>query len=343
MTNRILIALGLAATCVSPSIGQVLVPPPAAKEPSPEYTPPEPPSTRRVPQRTTRPQPQPRRMPQSEAPNIPFRSAARPIEVGPNESYDGPVIRYEQPMQFVAIQRNPLIKENAVEGLRQIMAERREQMEPLVITHLDTVMDIRSGIIDTLTIQDMENMGQVTAAIQPLVITEPFMSTAQDRGVITAPTNALHQKIVREYQTTLQAEVAENDPDAVTDFFLKFVLRDGLYEAENAYVDLLAEGTTRWDKVLADLDIPSDVKQALKKVSFKRGALEGDLQARSRAASQVELAWRPLNLEQRKSLLRKIVETRGDEGPILPTISTDRPTDARIDDAGSAADEANKR
>lgn len=333
MTRTPLITLSFVVALAGTTTAQVFIPPTPPPPPEAPYVPPPPapPPERRQPANNTRPQPsRPTRAP---VPAVTYRSPARPIELAPGDPYDGPVLRYDEPMQVVATRFNPYFTEPVITKLTSVMLERRATLETAIVDNLKTVLDVRGGVIETLSIQDMQTYAQVAKALEALVIKQPISDAATSLNFLPPEANSLHQEIIRNYQQALQAEVAAEDANAVTDFFLNWVLRDGVREAENAYEDLLAEAATRMAEVLKGLDLPAEATAALSPISADRAALELDRPARVAAATKVELAMRNLSLEQRQAFLKNVIATRGDRKPLLPILRVDRPAAAELENS----------
>ncbi|MEM7622053.1 MAG: hypothetical protein AAF235_02500 [Planctomycetota bacterium] len=325
-----------AAFLTAAATGQVLTPPPAAPAEEPAYTPPP-----RAPQVQARPQPRVTQQPQSGAaparpnarvvaPDVPFRNPAFPIDVAPGEQFDGPVIRYEQPIQYAAIRYNPLIGEDEVERIAELVRRRRIENEKIAMSNLDLVKRIRGGFVETMSVQDIEGMAEVTKALQPILNPESVIDAAVKANLLPATTRALHNEIIRAYQTAFQADLKDTVSDAeLTDAFLQMVMRDTTYEIENAYLDMLAEATTRMPAVLSGIELPGENAAELRNLpASDRGALADDVDARHDVASKVFSALRGLATNTERDFLRRIVETRSeDQGPFLPEIRIDRPDD----------------
>jgi hypothetical protein len=330
MNARLTLTLALTAALTTASSAQILLPPPPPKPDQPVY---EPPAAAPVaPRRPTRTNEAAQRRAtertlnrNTAAPNVPYRLPSRPIEIPSTEAYDGPALRYEEPMEIVSVRFNPLINQEIAARLTAVLAERRVELEPMVIEHLDAMVNIRGGMIEASTIQDMPGMKAVTDAIEPLRIREPMLDIAVQREILTRRTRTLHDQIIREYQQVLSAEVAEENPNGTTDFWFQFVLRDGVREAELAYVDMLAEAATRMPAVRKAAGISDGDAGSLDAIKADRATLDADMDARRDIANRVELAMRPLTIEQRKALLRGVIDTRGEGAPLLPILRTDRP------------------
>ena len=325
MRTRCSMSMLLLVLIACPAVGQVLVPPPPPPPEEPEYTPPPRPEPRERPQpRQNQRQQRPQRV---EAPDVAFRSPARPIELDPDEAYDGPFITYQRPMQQVVVRFNPLIDEQTAEELRGILATRADTLEDIVLEHLGTVLRVREGMMDNFSMQDIEGMQAMTREIQPLMLEGDLISAALEAGVVSPETAALHNEIIRQYQVAYREDTAERLPEEeVLNAFLRFVLRDSLWEAENTYLNMLAEAGTRIDGVLEEMNLPEDVESSLRAIEGDRARAERDRRYRRELAQRVELAIRGLSTQQKRAFLERVIATRSDaEGRLLPIISTDRP------------------
>lgn len=326
-------------TAASGATAQLVTPPPAPAEPEPEFVPPAPVTRTPPPRPQARPEPQPQ--PETDAAQ-PARPAAQPapgraLRPTPNEQlrvmpyvplsrplgapddYDGPIPEYRIGDHYAALERNPLINDDASEKINAFYRARHARAELIAIENLGTLIDVDQGLLEAVSIENPELAREIGERIRPLVLSPNPTQEMLQTGLLTPDQAGFNNRIIRTYQQAF-AEAAQRDAQAQgtraeTGFFQR-IFANELKEAQLA-VDLLAyEATTRLDTVLEGLDISDDERARLgAQAAAEPAASLDDRVARGEA---FQLAWRRLSLENKQALLTRVIETR--EDPMSPPV-----------------------
>ena len=259
---------------------------------------------------------------------------SRPISIGIDGAYDGPVQRFDRALEIEAMAYNPLITEDTAGAILAIISQRRGQFETQVIAELEALMQIQDGLLESLSFVGEENLMQarvIMETIKPLMSTRQLLDEASSAGILDENAARVHRELIQAYRQDVQAEVARENPTEVTNELFRMVLRNDAREAVLTYRDLLAESATRPDAVLAAIagELPDGVADRLRTLKADRAELAADQRARDEVITNVELAMRPLSLDQRRAMLEAIVASRGSNADrLLPIIDLSvRPAD----------------
>lgn len=297
-TGRLAALSGVVMVSV-PALAQVATPPPAAPPSTPEYVPPPAPPT---------PAAAPRRGPgidrslpaggpmTEKAPDIPFQPLAR--------DENGELIRDEKgnlrplplPIEIMALDRNPTVGEITMHRLKPFLRERKAQMEKVAIDNLDMVQQIDAGVFERVDIKKKEELIALTEMLRPLIAPGALSMNLQKRDLLTKIQTATNQKITKQYQTDVVAEIKAKAKAAGADEAAettKILLYNSVDEVMFAYRVLLMETGRR---LAATGDKHSDAEY----LEMGRKHLE------------------PLKLEERQAELRKTIELRPPPPPDGP-------------------------
>lgn len=314
MISTTLLASGLALSASA----QVLTPTPP-KEERETFTPPPPPKPRPAAPAPSRPQRN--QEPGSNLPELDYDPMTRPL--GTDESYDGPVPRYDIDLVYTALKHNPTIDASVESIMSDYVESRYRKLETRVIENLGGVLDIEDGAlaglqwsVDKTVVA--ENQRITDSLIKPIKLELNILQEMSRAAVLSPIQIRFNQKIQREYQTALfgeiQATFGAEDPDAAGHELIQELARVETLEATDAYNQLLFEATTRMADVVEGIDLPDAVRTAL--LDLQGPDLDDDAQ-RDERVEALKLTWRPLSLEQKQSLLNAAVATRS-EGRHIP-------------------------
>ncbi len=307
-----LLAAGLVIGPASVATAQLAPPPPDA-EPKPEYVAPARPERNPTPAPSERPNPRPQTERQGGTlPDLPHAPLWCPIASIPAcEDYDGPVAVYDRSIHIMALERNPTTTPGQVGDFQSMIATRRRDLEPKIIDNLDTMMDVEQGLIDQVSLVDVDGMRQIAERIEPLVVQPYLTASLRQKGVLSRVQADWNDKLIREYQDRLGQQWSREQPDRANDLILQYIFKDSVAEAEEALRAMLLEIALRPDEILDTVQIPSDPAEQMRaaKVSLDELQSQG---RRQQKIEEIRLAWRTLAVEDRKKLLRAVLETRAE-------------------------------
>lgn len=226
--------LGLAGANAS---AQVAPPPPADGEKQTEYQPrtqPERPAAQPAEERPQQTRRQPTQRLDTLPTNIPYPKLA---QIGD----DGRIIRLRDLPDVVALRANPTVGPKSVDAIMPVIYGRRARFEMMVIENLDLLWELRDGAIETVDMNDLSELAQLTEMIKPLVGRTTLSEELTNRGILTRIQGGMNEYIVREYKQAISNEIqAQEGIDGMMEF-MRFILRDSIHEADMAYYGLMAE------------------------------------------------------------------------------------------------------
>jgi hypothetical protein len=303
----LVLAMGV---CAGLAGAQVAPPPPAEKPEQPEYRPAERPAARPAAQPAERPAPnQARRIDQLPT-NIPYPKLA---QVGA----DGRIIRLKELPDVLALRANPTVGPKSVDAIMPVIYGRRARFEMLVIDNLDLLWNLQDGAIETLNMNDLNELSRVAEMIKPLVGKTTLSEELLNRGILSRVQGGMNEHIVREYKQAISDEIqVQEGTDGMMEF-MRFILRDSIQEAEIAYYGLLAELRVKAPALLAETGIEAPQLESLDE------NLSEDPDERDAQVAETDKALRAVGVDDAIKLLTAMREGRQN-----PNVS---PTVVRID------------
>jgi len=237
-------------------------------------------------------------------------------------SYDGPPPIYDVNLHYAALRRNPLIGEGDRAAIRRVVEQRYATMQAGIPDNLETYIDIDNGLIETIDLADIDTLGAITSRIQTMIQDGFLTQSLAGEGAISQQASRINTELLRRYQRARN----EAGGGANSEMF-RALMRDAVSEAVAAFNALLYEGSTRWDAVLAGLELPADAERRLRRTATETAGDGPPTAAEIDAeANRVKLAWRTLDLEQQQSVVRRILKTRPDGArPIVPKLELTYP------------------
>ena len=317
--QTLVIACGLAMSIfAAASNAQVAPPPTKPANDQPTYTP----APKPTPQPASRPnqEPQPqegmeirRRDRNNEADlptDVPYPKLA---QTGP----DGRIARLRQLPDILALRSNPTVGPKTAEAIMPLVYLRRYKMETSVIDNLDLYWELTNGMIETLNMGDINEMGRAADMIKPLV---PEVTLSQDllnRQILTRVQGGMNKHIVREYKKAITDEIQVLDGEKGLEEVMRFVLDDSLQEAKLAYEGLLVELMSNIGKIVDATDLDSSEVEALAKLE-KVPSLDPAEQMLQ--IEEFDNAFRKLSYDEGMKIFTALRENREFEN-LSPTIS----------------------
>lgn len=303
----LMLVVGLAGSVAS---GQVVPPPPAEEPKQPEYTP----QPTEPAEPAARPAAQPRPAVNAGAAkrldtlptNIPYPKLAQRGE-------DGKIMRLKDLPDVLALRANPTVGPKSVDAIMPVIFGRRARFEMLVIDNLDLLWNLKDGAIETLDMNDLNELSRVAEMIKPLVGKTTLSEELLNRGILTRVQGGMNEYIVREYKTAISEEIqAQEGVDGMMEF-MRFILRDSIQEAEIAYYGLLAELRVKIPSQAEALGITGTELEAV------GGDLADDGDERDAQIAEVDRALRTLGVDEAIRVLNAMREGRPNEN-VSPTV-----------------------
>ncbi len=248
-------------------------------------------------------------------PDLPYPPLWAPLGINAAE-YNGPVVRYDQPLQYIALKHNPTVTPGMLDKIMLVVGRRRAQLEQRIIADVQTMVDVDLGLLQTVDIADLPTLKQVGDRIRPLLLQPTLGGDLARSQVFTKTQEGFQNKLLQEYTKKLGDEMRTQDADNGNSEFLRWMFEDTLLEAKLAYDNMLVEASTRMPKVLEGIEgLDAAAKQALLAVPSTEVEFVADEPDRARA---VKAAWGPLTTEQKAQFLKNVVATRAnpDQPPL---------------------------
>lgn len=316
--KAVLLACGLALSVVAASSNAQVAPPPTSPaNDQPNYTPPPKPEPKPE-VKPADPQPQESfsarkrdRTTEDLPTNVPYPKLAQP---GP----DGRIFRIRQLPDIAALRSNPNVGPASVEQIMPLIYYRRYTMENSVIDNLDLYWELSGGLIQTMNMSDINEMGRVAEMMKPLV---PEVTLSQDllnRNLLSRVQGGMNKYIVNEYKKAITDEIQVLDGQNGLEEVMRFVLEDSLHEAKIAYQGMLVELMDDVVEVveLAGIEKTSAV-QALIDAQTKPSTVPNEQFAQIEAFDAV---FRGLSYDEGNAIFKAMRSSRVDE-KISPTIT----------------------
>lgn len=298
MTGLFALACGMLA-CVGVASAQMTLPPPAEPVTPPEYVPAPAPAPEPI-----RIQPQP----------VEARPVAQPLPNLPWKQWEvdakGMALPLDEPLDYAAFARNPMVDDVTRDGVRGYLKERREAYEKLVIEHVDLMRQLEDGLLEKVDTRSRDTMSPAIMAVRPIAPPQGPKSLGDEmraRGLLTPQQAEFQSKIKNEYlKRTVELPPADAPAEVKTEHNLKSMLaiyKRNFDEPRMVYREMLME---------------VELGMANGKVT---GSFEGkaaELVSRAKESSRglvvletMKQLFSEIPVEQRQDLLRQAVKARG--------------------------------
>lgn len=214
---------------------------------------------------------------QRRAPPLPYESLVVRGE-------DAAVVVLDEPTEFIALQRNPMVAQIKRDRLNALAAERRQRVEARVVERMDLFDQlVLQGGVNRVRAADRASLSLARSNLAEFTIDNGLTSWLNSQGHITRPQALFSNLISAEYGTALQQQRLANPPadesptPNVTDLLARHYLSLELAEYEIAYerlvdrlVQLIVEGNP---------SIPSDIRSAAMQAADRRASVAEQLLA----------------------------------------------------------------
>lgn len=264
MRTNAAIALVLLAGLSADAVAQVVTPPPAPK-PKEEYTPP-----------AERPAPPPRpSRPEQQTQNAEPAFDPTTVEFEPiyTTAEDGTITGPEGVVEVAAVMNNPLVDEDIKIVIEELLAERREQAEQVVIANPREAIEFASGVIDRMDFADRATVEAVASVAQELQMGEGVIADLANQGVLTEKARLMSVHIWQDYNKAVTASLTarlgdSEEPNALLNAQSRFLMNVSMEEIAFAFDRVARRALERLDSEAA-----SDALE-LEGTEFRRAAGE---------------------------------------------------------------------
>lgn len=297
MNTRLLAA---AALCVamagSTVLGQIAPPPTPTPAPTPKFVPPKPRA------RPTINRAKAEKKTISTLPDLPFEKLAVRGE-------DGRILPLKEQVSLAAMKHNPTIQDVTANRIMPVVLERRARNVQVVLENLDVIEEIDHGLIDTVSVQDMDTLTRVTKIIELLTPHGTLVQELKGRKILSRIQAGINDKIVQDYWKDISAQAdAEHpgDPIGGAIEMTKMMFKDQAFEVMQIYNQLNLLVGLHPSEVVAGIELTGE-QQAAMAGALKK--LDGELTDDERIAT-AKAYLKPLTIEQKRVVFKKAFELR---------------------------------
>lgn len=313
--NRLMLSCSFAflALGAPAAFAQLVTPPtsaPAATEPY------------KIPERPPTPPPAPQ-MDVKGAPDIqppiPQPKVVEPLPPLPYDSLvkkDGDkLILLKKPVDQAALDANPTITDGATKKkIAEYLADRRARFENVIIENVDLAEKLYNGAMDNIDFTDRKQIGEFNSMVKPLtppVAPANLGAELTKRGILTDVQKRFNDKIAKEYndarnKALREGNVAGGDKNANAKNIIRIYMQQVVEEQMMIYEDLMVDASKGLSKTLPQMGLDT---QAAAKAMDALKAIKGTSNADIGHGMKDVMAG--LTLDQKKTLLRKTLESRG--------------------------------
>lgn len=311
---------------------QIAPPPGEAPPPTPEYVPQ--PEAPKAPAALPTPNPAPvRREPNTQVNYAEDMRAAETIifDTIVKRTPDGRIVPLSEPVEYVVIRENPLLKDAPVTQARiePVLRERRAKIENLVIENFDIMNRLEAGAIENLDLSDRARLGELSAMVKPFTELGTLNSELRRQRIIGKVPSGVSQRMIKDWTSQnmaqLRADVrteggldpevnpatagqdagagksAANNPAVRAELgaMTKFMISQAVAEPMYLYRQILMDVATHADEVLGSAGVDAkaiaDIKSApeSERASMVSAALGGLERDKARDAMRKAVALRP--------------------------------------------------
>lgn len=227
---------------------------------------------------------------------------------------DGTVTPLIEPAEYAALRVNPLLKPDDLARFGKYLDERKATFERIVTDNLDLVEKIEGGIFENLDLSDNKSFTKLLDVSKPLrapSAPKSLIDELLDRQLVDPTQAEFNRKIAREYHLAI---LPKAPPDATPEQKGQVARRsiallyknNGLEEPLFIHRQLLLEASGKLDQIIPALKLdPSEVS----KVQAAAAKVKPNTSDPARLEAMKEIN-QVLTLDQRKELLRKVVDLR---------------------------------
>ncbi len=242
--------------------------------------------------------------------NVPYPKLVKKDE-------NGKIIRLTELPDILALRSNPTVGEKSVRAIMPVLYGRRARFERIVIDNLDLFWMASDGRIETINLNDIQNMAQTAEMIKPLVGRTTLSAELLNRGILTRTQGGMNEYIVNEYKQAVTAEIQFESEDPLSEV-MRFVLLDSIHEPIQAYNAMIAEASSQIADLVKETGLTSS---AAMEVSKLQRPLNEDPALQAAELEEFDAAFRKLDVEEGIAILTAMRNNR-DNADISPAIHT---------------------
>jgi hypothetical protein len=244
----------------------------------------------------------------------------------------GHVIKLDRPLQWAAIERNKTITPATRKKIEAFIEQRRAKVEAVIFENMDKVRELDSGVLETFSMGQRENLQQVLAATKPFQPLGGFAAELKKADLFTANNVQQHQIIVDDYRRLMLDDMkrdsaATGAQSPSTDLVSRAMFLTMADEARQVYYWMLADSVNTAAERVTQLGVSSDVAPKVTELfnQAKASNDEADRIAKMRAAVAF------LTPEQTKQLVEPVVKQSTASAAQTAQPSTQAPSNATTD------------
>ncbi|MBX3387907.1 MAG: hypothetical protein KF691_00480 [Phycisphaeraceae bacterium] len=245
----------------------------------------------------------------------------------------GHVIKLDRPLQWAAIERNKTITPATREKIQAFINQRRAKVEQTVLENMDKVRFLDSGVLETFSMGERDNLKQVLADTKPFTNLGPFATELKKADLFTQNNVQQHQIIVDDYRRLMLDDMKRDSSGSgdakqgATDLVARAMFLTMADEARQVYYWMLADSVNDAATRVTEIGVSADV--APKVVELFNQAKASKDEADRVAKMREGVAF--LTPEQTRQLVEPVVKSS--------TASTAKPESQTT---GSATSDASK-
>lgn len=223
----------------------------------------------------------------------------------------GHVVKLDRPLQWAAIERNKTITPATREKIQAFIEQRRAKVEQTVIENMDKVRYLDSGVLETFSMGERENLKQVLADTKPFTNLGQFATELKKADLFTQNNVQQHQIIVDDYRRLMLDDMkrdtagADDQKHGNTDLVARAMFLTMADEARQVYYWMLADSVNDAATRVTQIGVSADV--APKVVALFNEAKDSKDEAVRVAKMREGVAF--LTPEQTRQLVEPVVKS----------------------------------
>jgi hypothetical protein len=226
---------------------------------------------------------------------------------------DGKVTPLAEPAEYAALRVNPMLKPEDLGRFGKYLDERRGIFERIVADNLDLIEQIEGGIFENIDLSDNKAFSKLLDVSKPLrapSAPKPMIDELLEHQQVDPTQAEFNRKIVREYHLAImpapKADATPKEKGEHARRSLALFYKQGLEEPLFVHRQLLLEASGKLDKIVPSLGLDASTAS---KVNGLASQIKPNTPDGARMTAMAEIN-KDLTLDQRKAMLRKVVELR---------------------------------
>ncbi len=219
---------------------------------------------------------------------------------------DGKIKRLTILPDILALTSNPTVGQKSVEAIMPVLYGRRARFERIIIDNLDLYWLVTDGRIESMNLNDIQNMAEIAEMIKPLVGRTTLSQELLNRGILTRTQGGMNEYIVNEYKQAITAEIQFDTEDPLSEV-MRFVLKDSIHEPSLAYKALIAEASIKIGDLVNKAGLTSSAATQIAKLQRPLGT---ELATQNAQLVEFENAFRTLSVDEAMAILTQMRNLR---------------------------------